>query len=91
MTSADTDFVRLNLSLGTHNLSLKKLGLNWPPPERLYLDAHDGVREAVEGDDPEFVLERISMSELPYEAVADPKSCLARGAQYAYPPKEPPC
>lgn len=36
----DDDFVRLNFSGGRHmNVLLKKLDLEWPPPERLHLNA----------------------------------------------------
>ena len=80
---ADNDFVRLNLTIGSVNIPLNKVGLSWPPPERLIMVEGDVVREATDDDDPELVLTRIRMSEIP-DDVAAGSDRVARGAEYRY-------
>lgn len=78
----DTDCVRLYLSLTEATIPLKELGLKWPPPERLFIADGGKIREAEEGDDPDCILVRTSVSELDDETAAHPN--LARGASYHY-------
>lgn len=73
MTTFDDDFVRLNLATGLVNVPLKKLGLEWPPPDRIVdllgspLDPMVRVRMSVITDE-----QRASMTHV------------ARGAEYVY-------
>jgi hypothetical protein len=80
--TTDTDFVRLNMAIGVANIRLSKLGLQWPPPERLYLGEHGEIREAQDGDDEAFVMVQTRCSELDDETAAHPN--IARGAEYHY-------
>ncbi len=82
MATLDSDFIRLHLDIGTYNIPCKKAGLEWPPPERLYLEKGGGFREAVPDDDEEFILVCERRSQLPDEAANHPN--LARGAEYRY-------
>lgn len=78
----DDDCVRLNLTIETHTIPLVKLGLEWPPPERLWIDA-DGARPASDDDDPSGVLHRQSVSKITDEQRAD-MTHVFRGAEYRY-------
>lgn len=79
----DDDFVRLNLELQTALIAVKDLGLEWPPPERIYLGRHGLVREATDQDEPEFVLVRASYSQITDEQRQGMEH-VARGAEYFY-------
>lgn len=70
----DTDMVRLHLTVGTHTIPCKALGLEWPPPERI--TELNGV--ALDPD----VLVRARMSALTDEQANHPS--LARAAEYFY-------
>jgi hypothetical protein len=78
----DDDFARLRLSVGTTTIALKKLGLEWPPPERLWVDGN-GAREATPDDEPSEVLHRLRISAITDEARAE-MTHVARGCEYAY-------
>lgn len=84
----DSDFVRLNLEIGTVTLYLKELGWSWPPPDRIYMknprDEGPGVRAALPDDDHVFVMERASMSQLSEADVASTDGRVMRGAEYHY-------
>lgn len=83
MTTLGTDFARLHLRIATANFPLMALGLEWPPPERIYLDGAGGViREAREDDDEAFVMVRTRYSQLPDDVADHPH--IARGAEYHY-------
>ncbi len=83
MTTFDDDMVRLNLTVGTKTMSCKALGLEWPPPMRIYLGRY-GVREATDGDASTFVLQQVSMSQITDEERVK-MSHVIRGAEYNYP------
>lgn len=78
----DDDFIRLMLSIGHRNIPLTAVGLEWPPPERIYLD-RAGIREAQEGDDPTAVMVQVSMSEITDDDRAG-MTHVCRGAEYRY-------
>ncbi len=82
---AADDFIRLNTHfIGQRTISLDKVGLTWPPPERIIVDIDACVvREPVDGDDPDFIMKRTRMSELTDEQM---KKCpnVCRGAEYHY-------
>lgn len=78
----DDDFARLNLSVGTYNVPLTALGLEWPPPERLWLDGK-GARPATTEDDPNEVMVRMSLSQLTDEQ-RERMTHVCRGAEYRY-------
>jgi len=83
MATLDNDMIRVRTDLfGIRDFRLKSLGLEWPPPEYLYIDSVEGLREAREGDDGNFILERVSMSQLTDQHADHPN--LARGATYVY-------
>lgn len=81
MATLDNDYVRLELVVNTVNIPLNRLGLEWPPPEKLYMSPV-GIREAREGDEEAFTLVRVSCSQLDDETASHPN--LARGAEYRY-------
>jgi hypothetical protein len=80
--TTDTDFVRLNMAIGVANITLSKLGFQWPPPKRLHLGEFGEIREAQAGDDEAFVMVQTRCSELDDETAAHPN--IARGAEYHY-------
>ena len=83
---ADHDHILLNtLHFGPTRVMLDELAdISWPPPERIYMDGETFLlREAVDGDEPEFIFKRISMSQLTDEEIAKCPN-VARGAEYAY-------
>lgn len=82
---AEHDHILLNMvHFGRMRVFLDQLELDWPPPERLYMDgATKELREAAEGDDAEFVFKRISMSQLTDEQILKCPG-VARGAEYIY-------
>ena len=83
MRTYDDDFARLHLAVGTVDLPLFKMGLSWPPPERLYLERDGRFREAREDDELPYVMSRVSCSGLTNEQ-RDGMSHVARGAEYRY-------
>jgi len=83
MTTFPDDFVRLNLTIGTQHVRLVKVGLDWPPPERLFLGPAGELRVARPSDPLENVLVRTSMSTISDEQRAGMRH-VARGAEYHY-------
>ena len=73
MATHDDDFVRLNLSVGSPIISLKGMGLEWPPPERI---------TEIHGSPLSEPMVRVSMSQLTDEQAEHPN--IARGAEYFY-------
>lgn len=83
---ADHDHILLNMAhFGRTRVFIEDLeAIDWPPPERIYMDGETNVlREAVEGDEVEFTFKRISMSQLTDEQIAKCPG-VARGAEYIY-------
>ena len=78
----DDDFLQLSLLVRTFRVTLVKVGLNWPPPERILLNDY-GIQAATETDPPELVLRRVSMSQITDEQRQD-MTHVARGALYEY-------
>lgn len=84
----ESDFVRLHTKVfGVLNIPLRKLGLEWPPPERLIMDLDDDrkfmVREPTEDDDPNTVFRRTNLSRITDEQMEGMEH-VARGAEYKY-------
>lgn len=79
----DDDMVRLNLHAGTPTIPLVAIGLEWPPPEHIYLDADSTIREATPDDDGRFVMRRLSMSQITDEQRSE-MTHVVRGAEYEY-------
>lgn len=77
----DNDFIRLHLKIGARNFPVKRLGLEWPPPERIIFDG-TRIREARPSDDPELIFAQVNRSRLDDETAAHPN--IARGAEYRY-------
>lgn len=82
MTFPD-DFLRLNLDTGSINLPLKEFGLEWPPPQKLYVDYDGTLREAKKTDIQAYVMVQIRCSEITDEERAE-KTHVVRGAEYEY-------
>jgi len=83
---AEHDHILLNMMhFGRRRLFLDDLeAVEWPPPERLYMDDQTSLlREATSDDDADFVFKRISMSQLTEEQMAKCPG-VARGAEYRY-------
>ena len=83
---ADHDHILLNMMhFGRRRLFLEDLdAVEWPPPERLYMDDETRlIREATDDDDVNFVFRRISMSQLTDEQMTKCPN-VARGAEYRY-------
>jgi hypothetical protein len=82
---ADCDHILLNmLNFGKTRVMIDELELDWPPPERIYMDGETHLlREARDGDDAMFIFKRISMSQLTDEQIAKCPG-VARGAEYVY-------
>ncbi len=83
---AEHDHILLNMMhFGRQRLFLDDLeAVEWPPPERLYMDNQTSLlREATSDDDADFVFKRISMSQLTEEQMAKCPG-VARGAEYRY-------
>ena len=80
---AGHDHILINMSVGPVRILFDDLEFDWPPPERLYMDRTDGLREAIEGDEAAFIFKRIRMSELTDEQMLT-CSQIARGAEYVY-------
>jgi hypothetical protein len=83
MTTFDDDMARLHLSVGTVNVPLRELGLEWPPPERIYLGENAKCREARNDDSAGYIMRRISMSVISDEDRAEMTN-VVRGAEYEY-------
>lgn len=79
----DDDIIRLNLSVGTPTIPLMTVGLEWPPPEHVYLSADSTIREAEPDDERQYVLRRVSMSQITDEQRAE-MTHVVRGAEYEY-------
>lgn len=83
---ADHDHILLNMvNFGQTRVMIDELdSLDWPPPERIYMDGETHLlREARDGDETMFIFKRISMSQLTDEQM---EKCpnVARGAEYVY-------
>lgn len=81
MTTFSDDFVQLELDDGPHRFYCERIGLTWPPPERLWVDEL-GIRIANHDDPEERVLVRQSMSIITDEARSR-MDRVARGSVYA--------
>lgn len=79
----DDDSVRLNFVVGPVVIPCTKLGLEWPPPERLYISDEADIREATNDDDPRYVMRRVSYSQISDEDRAE-MTHVFRGAEYEY-------
>lgn len=80
----DDDFIQLELASGTHRMFCSRVGLTWPPPERLTFD-EGGMRIANHDDPDERVLVRETMSIISDEQRAEMTN-VCRGAVYRYAP-----
>ena len=82
---AEHDHILLNmLHFGQTRVMLEELELDWPPPERIYMDGETHLlREATDDDEALFIFKRISMSQLTDEQIAKCPN-VARGAEYVY-------
>ena len=82
---AEHDHILLNMvNFGQTRVFIEELALEWPPPERIYMDGETHLlREARDGDEAMFIFKRISMSQLTDEQM---EKCpnVARGAEYVY-------
>ncbi len=81
---AASDHILINMSIGPVRIFFEDLELDWPPPERIYMDDRTHIlRETTEGDKAAFIFKRIRMSELTDEQMVK-CSHVARGAEYVY-------
>jgi hypothetical protein len=82
----EDDFVRLHMSVGSPNIPLVKLGLEWPPPEYLLVEL-DGIRAAIpedlDGVERPFVMVRERFSVITDDQRAG-MTHVCRGAEYRY-------
>ncbi len=79
MTTFDDDFVRLNMRyIGTPTVPCVQLGLEWPPPERLYIDKEADIRAATDEDDDLYVMRRASFSRITDEQRSQDDPSLSR-------------
>lgn len=78
----DDDFVRLHLDIDTVNVMCKQVGLEWPPPERLWFDGN-GARAATDEDPPSEVMIQDRRSEITDEE-RERMTHVCRGAEYFY-------
>lgn len=44
MATFDSDFIQVHLTIQTFNIPCKMVGLEWPPPERIYIDKGMWIR-----------------------------------------------
>lgn len=80
----DDDFIQLHMEFfGQPRIMLNNVGLSWPPPELLYMDADQGLREAAKDDEKKFIFERIRFSQITDEQ-REGMTNVARGAEYKY-------
>ena len=79
----DDDTVRLHLSVGTINVPLMKIGLTWPPPERIIYTIDEGWREAREDDESALIFKRTNYSPITDEE-RETLTHVFRGAEYRY-------
>ena len=82
MATFPSDFLQLNLDIGPIHISCDKAGLEWPPPERLYLTKEGEIKEATPDTHEDLLLVRVRYSKLPDEVAKHPN--IARGAEYQY-------
>lgn len=83
MATFPDDFVRLHLGIGTRDIPLGALGLEWPPPDRIVIDPGRGAREPTPDDPPAFIMRRVSHSRITDDQRAG-MTHVARGAEYVY-------
>lgn len=81
-----TTFVRLHLMAGSVTVPAALLDLEWPPPERLWID-RDGIWEATDDDPVSDVLYRRSISVITDEQ-RERMTHVARVAEYRYGPPD---
>ncbi len=87
----ESDYIRIHTAfIGTLNLRLEKIGLDWPPPPLLIFKGEDEdksggkvLREPNEEDKRDQIFERIRMSQITDEQIKG-MSYVARGAEYKY-------
>jgi hypothetical protein len=82
MATFPSDFLQLNLDICSIQVSCDKAGLEWPPPERLYLTKEGKIKEATPEIDEDLILVRVRYSQLSDEVAKHPN--IARGAEYRY-------
>jgi len=84
MATFPDDFVRLHtVIMGTINVPMGAIGLEWPPPEFIVLGEGGTARAAADDDPPEAIMRRVRMSEITDEQRRN-WSRVARGAEYTY-------
>lgn len=83
MTTFNDDMIRLTLTVGIQTIPCKAVDFEWPPPEQIFLEAGGELREATDGDNPAFVLHRMSMSQIT-DAQRAGMTHVVRGAEYEY-------
>jgi len=79
------DHILLHMTIGSHRFFLDKndnIEFDWPPPARIMFDG-EKLREAIDGDEPQYIFNRIRMSQLTDEQIAKCPN-VARGAEYKY-------
>lgn len=80
----DDDFLQLHTQFfGQPRIMLSNVGLSWPPPELLYMDANQGLREPTKDDEKRFIFERIRFSQITDEQ-REGMDHVVRGAEYKY-------
>ena len=83
MATLEYDMIQLNLSNGSVRVFCRDVGLEWPPPEKIYFDRQEKeIREATVEDDIKFIFYRESFSQLSDDEANHPN--LIRGASYNY-------
>lgn len=83
MAALEGDFIRVHLVLCPVDIKCRRIGFDWPPPERIYVGTNGTIREALEGDDEKYILECTNKSSLSDEDVGDSQH-IVRGAEYRY-------
>lgn len=84
MATLKNDFIRLHLlASGVVNIKCLALGIEWPPPERLYISKDEALLSPEKGgNNNQNILFRKNMSQLTDEETDNPY--IARGAKYFY-------
>ena len=82
MATLKNDFIRLHLASGVVNIKCLALGIEWPPPERLYISKDEALLSPEKGGhNNQNILFRKTSSA--YDEEAD-NPYIARGAEYFY-------
>ncbi len=87
MALRENDFIRIHLATETIDLLCEENGMDWPPPELIYLSfAEDVIRRGTYRDPMECLFIRVRMSQLPDTIPAQVR--IARGAEYERIPED---